>query len=169
MITCKVKHGAKLLIQSQFQRLYRWCLWTDNFDLNQHFIIHDDVIKCKPFQRYCHVCENSPVTCEFPAQRPVLRSFDVFSDLLLINGWVNNGDDGYLRRHRSHYDVTVILICDEMMGGDAFTTFEIQTWLPDFLLGINPFGIFGAWPVWAEIARYIGNKIDISALSTNRQ
>ena len=27
---------------------------------------------------------NSPVTCEFPAQRPVTRSFDVFFDLRLI-------------------------------------------------------------------------------------
>ena len=26
---------------------------------------------------------NSPVTCEFPAQKPVTRSFDVFVDLRL--------------------------------------------------------------------------------------
>ena len=25
-----------------------------------------------------------------------------------INGWVNNGDAGDLRRHRAHYDVIVI-------------------------------------------------------------
>ena len=33
-------------------------------------------------------CEgNSPVTGEFPSQRPVMRSFDIFFDLLLIKQW----------------------------------------------------------------------------------
>ena len=49
---------------------------------------------------------NSPVTGEFPAQRPVTRSFDVF--FAWINVWVNNGEAGDLRRHRTHYDVTVM-------------------------------------------------------------
>ena len=103
---------------------------------------------------------NSPVTGEFPAQRPVTRSLDVFFDLRLnkrlstqwrvrwfetpsrplwrhcndggsmadpyrgiifflpithyfcawINGWVNNGESGDLRRHRAHYDVTVMMV-----------------------------------------------------------
>ena len=49
---------------------------------------------------------NSPVTGEFPAQRPVTRSFDVFFDLCLwINGWVNNREAGDLRRHCAHYDI----------------------------------------------------------------
>ena len=26
-----------------------------------------------------------------------------------INGWVNNGEAGYLKRHRAHYDVIVII------------------------------------------------------------
>ena len=50
---------------------------------------------------------NSPVTGEFPPQRPLTRSFDVFFDLRL-NGWVNNQDAGDLRRHRAKYDVTVM-------------------------------------------------------------
>ena len=44
----------------------------------------------------------SPVTGEFPAQRPVTRSFDVFFDLHLKNGWVSNreaGDLSSLWRH----------------------------------------------------------------------
>ena len=40
---------------------------------------------------------NSPVTGEFPLQRPVRRSFDIFFVLSL-----NNMND--LRRHRAHYD-----------------------------------------------------------------
>ena len=44
---------------------------------------------------------NSPVTSEYPAQRPVTRSFDVFYDLAYINGWVNNREAGDLRRYRA--------------------------------------------------------------------
>ena len=56
---------------------------------------------------------SSPVHGEFPAQRPVTRSFDIFLDLrpnkrARINGWVNNREAGDLRRHRVHYDVIVI-------------------------------------------------------------
>ena len=43
--------------------------------------MHDDVIKWKHFPRYWpFVRGNSPVLGEFPAQRPVTRSFDVFFD-----------------------------------------------------------------------------------------
>ena len=46
-------------------------------------LAHDDVIKWKHFPRYW-LCEgNSSVTGEFPAQRPVTRSYDVFFDLYL--------------------------------------------------------------------------------------
>ena len=48
---------------------------------------------------------NSPVTGEFPSQRPMTRSFDVFFDL---HGWVNNREAGDLRLQRAHYDVTVM-------------------------------------------------------------
>ena len=51
---------------------------------------------------------NSPVTGEFPAQRPVKRSFDVFFDLPLNKRWVNNREAGDLRRYCAHYDVTVM-------------------------------------------------------------
>ena len=43
---------------------------------------------------------NSPVIYEFPSQRPVTQFFDV----------VNNLYAGDLRRHRAHYDVTVMYI-----------------------------------------------------------
>ena len=53
---------------------------------------------------------NSPSTSEFPSQKPVIRSFDVFFDLRLwTNCWVNNWDASDLRHHRAHYDVTVML------------------------------------------------------------
>ena len=52
---------------------------------------------------------NSPVTGDFPAQRPVTHSFDVFFDLRL-NERLNNREAGDLRRHRVHYNVTVMKI-----------------------------------------------------------
>ena len=51
---------------------------------------------------------NPPVTGEFPTQRPVTRSFDVFLICTWINGWVNNREAVDLRRHRAHYDVIVM-------------------------------------------------------------
>ena len=53
---------------------------------------------------------NSPVTGEFPTLKPVTRSFDVFFICAWTNDWVNNRDASDLRRHRAHYDVTVIYI-----------------------------------------------------------
>ena len=48
------------------------------------------------------VTGNSPVTDEFPTQRPATRSFDVFFDLR-----VNNRETIDLRRHHAHYDFIV--------------------------------------------------------------
>ena len=50
----------------------------------------------------------SPVTGEFPAQRPVTRSFNFFLICAWIHGWVNNCEAGGLRRHHAHYDVIVM-------------------------------------------------------------
>ena len=45
-------------------------------------LTHDDVIKWKHFYALLAICTgNSPVPGEFPAQRPVTRSFGVFFDL----------------------------------------------------------------------------------------
>ena len=51
---------------------------------------------------------NSPVSGEFPAQRPVTRSFDVFFDLRPNKRLNKNGEAGDLRRHCAHYDVIVM-------------------------------------------------------------
>ena len=51
---------------------------------------------------------NSTVTGEFPAQRSVTRSFEVFFGLCL-NKWLSkNRGAGDLRRHRVHYDDAVV-------------------------------------------------------------
>ena len=47
--------------------------------------------KMETFSALLAICAgNSPVTGEFPTQRPVTRSFDVFFDLRLNDDWVNN-------------------------------------------------------------------------------
>ena len=46
---------------------------------------------------------NSPVTGEFPSQRPVTRSFNVSLICAWVNGWVNSREAGDLGRHRAHY------------------------------------------------------------------
>ena len=53
---------------------------------------------------------NSPVTGEFPAQRPVMRSFNVSLIWAWINSWVNKREAGDLRHHNTHYDVIVMWI-----------------------------------------------------------
>ena len=50
----------------------------------------------------------SPLTSEYPSQRPVMWSFYVSFDLRWINGWLNNWDAGDLSRHRAHYDVIIM-------------------------------------------------------------
>ena len=50
---------------------------------------------------------NSPVTGEFPAQRPVTRILMFSLICAWINGWVNNREAGNSRRQRTYYDDTV--------------------------------------------------------------
>ena len=59
---------------------------------------------------------NSPVTGDFP-HKDQWRGALTFSLICAwINGWVDTRGSGYLRRHRTHFDVTVIriLVCFAM-------------------------------------------------------
>ena len=73
-----------------------------------HFT-HDDVIKWKHFPRYWSFVRGihrSPVNSPHKGQ---WRGALMFSLICArINGWVNNGEAGDLRRNHAHYDVTVI-------------------------------------------------------------
>ena len=89
------------------------------------FFLHENVVRHTPYDLtrdnlwWRHQIEtisallaicagNSPVTVEFPSQKSMTRTFDIFVDLHLNNGWVNTWDAGDLRRHRVHYDITVM-------------------------------------------------------------
>ena len=71
------------------------------------------------FTAWCHQMEtfsallalcagNSQVTGEFPTQKPVTWSFDVFFDLCLNKRLSKHRDIGDLRCYHAHYDVTVM-------------------------------------------------------------
>ena len=49
-----------------------------------------------------------PLCGEIPAQRPVARSFDVFFDPRLNKRLSTQSRSSDLRRHRTHFDVTVM-------------------------------------------------------------
>ena len=102
--------------------------------IGQFFLSHEDVIKWKHFPRYWPLCVwNSPVTGEFPSQRPVTRSFDVFFERGLDKHRVNNPDAGDLRRHRAHNNVTVMNVGYTALYAILvvfFWTALIQIWLP---------------------------------------
>ena len=74
------------------------------------FVYHDDVIKWKHFPRYWSFMRGihrSPWNSPHKGQ---WRGALMFSLIYTrINGWVNNSEAGDLRRHRAHYNVTVML------------------------------------------------------------
>ena len=87
------------------------------FCQNQDFMIwwRHQMETCSALLALC--AGNSPVTSEFPAQSQC-RGASIFS---LICAWIYgcvNGEAGDLRRHRAHYDVTVLYSCDSMNTSD---------------------------------------------------
>ena len=68
---------------------------------------HDDAMKMETVSTLLALCvENSPVTSPHKGQWCGALMFSL--TFAWINGWVNNHQAGDLRRHRTHYDVTVM-------------------------------------------------------------
>ena len=87
-------------------------------------MVHDDVIKWKHFPRNWPFVRGFTGPGEFPTQKPVTRSFDVFFDLRLKNGWVNNRKAGDSSRHRGHYDVIVMLSLNPSFSPQPICCFD---------------------------------------------
>ena len=72
--------------------------------------VHDDFIKWKHFSRYWPIAQGiqrSPVNSPHKGQwRGALMLSLICAS---TNDWANNRDAGDLRRHRAHYDATVML------------------------------------------------------------
>ena len=86
--------------------------------------IHDDVIKWKHFPRYwpfAREIHRSPVNSPHKGQWRVALMFPLIYSW--INGWANNDEAGYLRRHHAHCDVTVMIL--EKIGKESRCTYMI--------------------------------------------
>ena len=108
-----VKYARCIYCEIVFKIWQCWCRMPISLDWYQ---VSDRLHhQMETFSALLALCAgNSPVSGEFPAQRPVTRSFDVFFDLRLINGWVNTHEAGDLRRYRVHYDVIVMFSLREI-------------------------------------------------------
>ena len=83
---------------------------------------HDDVIKWKHFPRYwpfVRGIHRSPVNFPHKGQWRIVLMFSL--NCAWIYGWVNNGEAGDMRRHRSHYDVFVMIAAIEHVTMAAIT------------------------------------------------
>ena len=77
----------------------------------QRYVCHDDVIKWKHFPRYwpfMRGIHRSPLNSPHNGQWRGALMFSLICTR--INGWVNTGQAGDLRRHFAHYDVIVMQI-----------------------------------------------------------
>ena len=101
---------------------------------------HDDVIKWKHFPRYwpfVRGIHRSPVNIPYKGQWLGALMFSLICTRL--NGWVNNDEAGDLRRHRAHYDVTVMQNDYEVMIVDGVVVLYITLISRSFTLSIYPF------------------------------
>ena len=89
---------------------------------------HDDVIKWKPFPRYCPFVSGihrSPVNSPHKGQWRGALMFSLIWAWII--GWVNNREAGDLRRYQAHHDVIVIWWLYLVL---AFTLVILKTAIP---------------------------------------
>ena len=102
-----------------FWLLLLWTSWWRNSravgDLRRQDFhvksLHNDVIKWNHFPRYwpfVRGIHRSPVNSTHKGQWRRALMFSLIC--AWINGWENIGEAGYLRLHRTHYDVTAMLM-----------------------------------------------------------
>ena len=75
---------------------------------------------------------NSPVPGEFPAQRPVTRSFHVFFDLRLIKQLSKYPPGLWFETLSRHYDVIVMYRCESLVAHT--TAYSVHFMLDVYLL-----------------------------------
>ena len=139
-----------------FRGMWWWHIWSFSFQLHDErfyktsspfFVCFGVIIRTSYFFVTMKTSSNENIfrvtgpLCgeftdpgEFPTQRPVTGSFDVFFDLRLNKRLVNNREARDLRRHRGHYDVNV------MTNVGALMRCCIHSWrliLP-FILRLDP-------------------------------
>ena len=103
-----ISYKSLKLVWAVMTEASRFCVTVRNI---YHFTVHLMMTSSNGtiFRVTGPLCGEFTGPGEFPAQRPVTRSFDVFLDLGL-NKWLSdNREAGDLRRHHGHYDVNVML------------------------------------------------------------
>ena len=87
-----------------------WTWWRDHMET---------------FSALLAICAgNSPVSGEFPALRPVTRTFDILFDLRLNKPLSKQSWDCDLRRYRAHHDVIVMNTPNYLQWEDGHSTNE---------------------------------------------
>ena len=120
-------------------------------------LFHDDIIKWKHFPRYwpfVRGIHRSPVNSPHKGQ---WRGALMFSLICVwINGWVNNGDAGDLRRHRAHYDVIVMdthVTSPLDTGGPVWRCRWQEVWVTHRVLSNVQYSIVTRLPTYSLLIR----------------
>ena len=103
-----------------------WRNYKMRHNVKQPRPLHDDVIKWRHFPCYWPFVQGihrSPLN--FPHEGQWRGALKLSLICAWINGWINNREAGDLRRHRAHYDVTVVSlalvsISDDLHRLDAY-------------------------------------------------
>ena len=96
----------------------------NKFLSSEFWVCHDNVIKWKHFPSYCPFVRGihrSPLNSPHKGQWRGALMFSLV--YILTKGWANNREAGYLRRHRTHYGVTV-------MASVEFSRNQCVNWKP---------------------------------------
>ena len=95
-----------------YRNLWCWCVEIDS-TINSEIWIHwnhDDVIRWKHFPRYWPFVRGIHRSSVNSPHKGPWGGALIFSLICVwMNGWVNNREAGDLRRHRAHYDVSVMM------------------------------------------------------------
>ena len=125
-------------LASLFHQYHLWCIGNKHKRVNRniiqqgremhicvneldHYCFHDANIKWKHFPRYwpfVRGIHRSPGNSPHNGQWCGALMFPLIC--AWTSGWINNRDTGDLRRHRSHYDFTVMQIMAYLSGGAVF-------------------------------------------------
>ena len=92
-------------------------------------VMHDDVINWKHFPRYwpfVRGIHRSPVNSPHKGQWRGALMFPLIC--ARINGWVNSGEAGDMRRYRAYYDVTVMNVVLQSVRATAPTPISCGLW-----------------------------------------
>ena len=113
---------------------------------------HDDVIKWKHFPRYWPFVRGIHRSSVNSPHKGQWRRALMFSLICArINGWVNNGEAGDLRRHRAHYDVIAMEI---FFPNEMLLLFYFVVWAP---VGTKPRNYRTPWLIMSSIIRDMGH------------